>query len=196
MLYTFCHVLRNSVYSEINKECLTDLIKLDEKYRNLEEKSPNKTLSTKHKEQYLKESKMIQTAYYECENKNQPQKIESLRTLLKKIEDEDKAVSTINALSSDSAPFSAESIRTEFSNLMSGTDLVSKLEVSLRIKVSFDLDIDGVIKNIKVENTDNEEVKLVSALTLYSIPKVFQPIKENNQPVKSKLTFPVSFIIE
>ena len=62
-----------------------------------------------------------------------------------------------------------------------------------KVVVTFDVNDDGTVSNVQVENSvnsilDNEVVSLVE-----SMPK-WIPAKQNGQPVKMKYTLPIRFL--
>jgi len=186
----------NKLYSDIENECSADLNKLDNKYKAIVQKSPGKKLSKTDEKEYLKQFEVLKSSYNKCKNKNQTQKIESLKTLLAKVEAENKTVYTSkkNTLLPVAEPFSLEIIRSKLSHLLSGNELFENLNESLRLRLNFILDTDGVTKEVQLTGTDNEEIKLFTALIFYSIPKVFQPAISNGKIVKERYSLPLTFV--
>lgn len=187
----------STLYSDIQKKCSKDFDLLEEKYKIIAEKSPDRNLSKADQAEYNKQFKALQSSYTACMNENQPQKIGKLKSLLEQVESENGVISEVknNASSSAAQPFSPEAVRKELINVLSGNDLFQNLEVPLKLTFTFDLDKDGIIKNIKVAGTDNEEIKLYSVLKFYSIQKVFLPEMENGVPVKKRYNVSLTFAV-
>jgi len=183
-----------TLYSDIQKKCSKDFVLLEEKYKGIAEKSPDRNLSKADEAEYNKQFKALQNPYTDCLNKNKPQKIEKLKSLLEQVESENKAVSEIkNNISSSAISFSPDIIRKELINAFSGNELFQNLDTSLKLTFTFVLDKDGVIKDVKVTGTDNEEIKLFTVLKFYSIQKTFLPEMENGVPVGKKYNVSLTF---
>lgn len=185
----------STLYSDIDKKCNKDFDLLEEKYKVIAEKSPNRNLSKADEAEYNKQFKALQSSYTDCINKSTPQKIEKLKSLLEQIENENKVASEVknNVSSSAAQSFSQDLLRKELINVFSDSALFQNLDTPLKLTFNFDLDKDGIIKNIKVAGTDNEEVKLYSVLKFYSILKVFLPEIENGVAVKKRYSQSLTF---
>lgn len=188
----------NSLYSDIENKCGKDFKLLDEKYKAILEKSPDRNLSKADEAEYSKQFNALKHSYADCQNKSQPQKIEKLKSLLEQVESENKAVSEIknNTSSSATQQFSPDIIRKELVNIFSGNDLFQNLDAPLKLTFTFVLDKDGIIKDIKVMGTDNEEIKLFSVLKFYSIQKVFLPEMENGVAVRKRFNQSLTFAVQ
>lgn len=189
----------SKVYSDIERDCNKGMIdQLDAKYKKTAEKSPNKTLTKTDEEKYLTQFRVLQSSFSECKRKNQSQKIEKLQALIAQVEEENKTafISKNTNNSATAQKFSYEIVRNQLTKLLSGNDLFSYLEETLRLRLTFVLDTDGVMKNVKISGTNNEEIKLICALDFYSITEVFLPEEENGKPVKKLYTLPLTFMVE
>ena len=184
----------NNIYADAEKKCGKDLELLDKKYKAIADKSANGNLSKADGEEYTKQFNALKSSYADCQNKNQPQKIEKLKSLLTQVESENKTVSEIK---NNNAPsFSSDILRKELIDLFSNSELFVNQDVPVKLRFSFVVDKDGIMKEVKVDGTDNEELKLFSVLSFYSIPKVFLPEMENGVPVKKKYSLPLTIVIE
>lgn len=188
----------NNLYSDVETKCGKDFELLDKKYKTIADKSPNGNLSEADGEEYTKQFNALKSSYADCQNKNQPQKIEKLKTLLTQVETENKAVSEIknNNSVSSAQPFSSDILRKELIDIFSSNELFVNQNMPIKLKFSFVLDKDGIMKEVQVAGTDNEELKLFSALSFYSIQKVFLPEMENGVPVKKKYSLPLTIATE
>ncbi|UKB83274.1 energy transducer TonB [Chryseobacterium sp. MEBOG06] len=188
----------NSLYSDIRKKCGKDIEILDEKYKAIAGKSPNGSLSKADEQEYTKQFNTLKSSYSDCQNKNQPQKVEKLKSLLEQVEKENKEASSIknNSPSSAAQPFSPDIIRNEVIKAFSGSELLENQDAPLKLRFNFIVDKDGIMKEVKVTGTDNEEIKLFSALNFYSIQKVFLPEMKNGEPIRNMYSLPVTLAIE
>ncbi|MBL7878274.1 hypothetical protein [Chryseobacterium gambrini] len=186
----------NKIYTDIRDECGKDLDLLNVKYEAIEKKSPERKLSQADINEYSKQFDALKISYNQCVTKNQSIKIEKLKALLAKVEEENKKeyIPSKNILQSTLQPFSQDIIRKKMVNMLAGHDLFEGLDVNLQLRLSFVLDIDGLMKEVKITGTDNEEIILFTTLSFYSITEVFQPKLSDGKPVRSPYTMPLTFM--
>ena len=186
----------NKVYTDIRDECGKDLDLLNAKYVAIEKKSSDRKISQTDKDEYFKQFDILKNSYNKCVTKNQPIKMEKLKALLAKVEEENKKDYTPpnNTILSIHQPFSQDIIRRKMYDMLAGHELFESLDANLKVRLNFVLDRDGLMKEVKITGTDNEEIKLVTTLYFYSITDVFQPELSNGKPVRSPYTVPLIFM--
>lgn len=186
----------NKIYTDIRDECGKDLDLLNVKYKAIEKKSPDGKLSQTDINEYSKQFDALKISYNQCVTKNQSIKIEKLKALLAKVEEENKKeyIPPKNTLLSTPKPFSQDIIRRKMVDMLAGHDLFEGLDANLQLKLSFVLDRDGLMKEVKITGIDNEEIKLFTALNFYSITEVFQPKLSDGKPVRLPYIMPLTFM--
>lgn len=183
----------NKVYTDIRDECGKDLDLLNTKYEAIEKNSSDRKLSQTDRNEYSKQFDALKISYNKCVTKNQPIKIEKLKALLAKVEEENKKEHT-PPKNTISKPFSQDIIRRKMVDMLAGHDLFEGLDANLQLRLNFVLDRDGLMKEVKITGTDNEEIKLFTTLNFYSITEVFQPKLSDGKPVRSLYTMPLTFM--
>lgn len=186
----------DKIYSDVKNKCGKDYDLLDAKYKAIATKSQDKKLSKTQEEEYSKQFDALKSSYIKCQDENQPIKIEKLKDLLAKVEQENKKEYTPpkNTLLSVPKPFSQDVIRSKMVNYLAGHPLFESLENTLRLRLTFVLDTDGQTKEASITGTENEEIKLFTLLSFYSASDVFQPKESNGKIVKERYTMPLVFM--
>lgn len=186
----------DKIYSDVKNECGKDYDLLDAKYKVIAAKSQDKKLSKTDQEEYLKQFEALRKSYIECQDEDRPLRIEKLKVLLAKVEQENKKEYTPpkNTLLSVPEAFSQDVIRKKLSEMLAGHPLFESLETTLRLRLTFVLDTDGQTKEASITGTNNEEIKLFTLLCFYSVSDVFKPIESNGKAVKERYTMPLVFM--
>ncbi len=88
-----------------------------------------------------------------------------------------------------------ETIRTDFSNNFDSRFFDNSDETTLSTKISFILDIDGDIKNLKPMK-DNGEFAYFCALSLYEMHKKYDPSFYKELPILTRYALPIKMNFE